>query len=80
VIPQAYAQSSSDTMHRCRAGRSRPPAIINMLSSVPRPARGEPRLWIEPNPRTDIRDCLVEVSFRRKMLVRGDKSRGVSAA
>jgi len=22
------------------------------------------RLWIDPNPRTDIRDCLVEVSFR----------------
>jgi hypothetical protein len=38
------------------------------------------RLWIDPYPRTDIRDCLIEVSFRCKCLSAMMKGRCVSAA
>jgi hypothetical protein len=38
------------------------------------------RLWIDPYPRTDIRDCLVKVSFRCICLAAVMKSRCVSLA
>ena len=37
-------------------------------------------LWIDANPRTDVRDCLVKVSFRCICLAAVMKSRGMSLA